>query len=161
MRWLWLLLLALPACAQDFHVSHLVITPTDCLAPATVTVPCAGYQSGSVTALSATYAGSPQIIYSSNAPAGAVLEICPNLYQNSGTGTGTMELTASWTTPGGSAVTNAVLQAVVFDSGGGVGFGGCSTIATESGTTASVNVLAAGGSGTVSWEYNLVVKRIR
>jgi hypothetical protein len=137
-------------------------TAAQCLAAVTVTTPCIAYQANA-TGLSATFSGTLHALYTTAAPANGVFEFCPTEFQNTGTGTiaGQAVMQVNWTTAGGNAVSGANLQNITFQTGGGVGNGSCTTVSTAVNTTLSVNMTTASGTGTVTWEYDLVVRRLK
>lgn len=137
-------------------------TAAQCLAAATVTTPCIALQVNA-TGLTATAAGTTSTLYTTSAPANGVFEFCPTLFQDSGvaTPTGTAQMQVTWTTAGGTSLTTAALQSITFATGGGVGNGSCTTVSTAVNTTLSVITKAVSGTGTVTWEYDLVVRRLK
>lgn len=143
--------------------SNISETTANCLAAAVpIAIPCIVY-TNSATGLTATSAGTTQTLYTSSAPAGASFEFCPTMFQNTGTGSiaGQASMNITWTTVAGSSVTAATEANMPFQSGGFTGNGTCSTVSTASGSTLSFIMTTSGGTGTVTWEYTLTVRRLR
>jgi hypothetical protein len=145
-----------------------LLTTTQCLAAvAPVTTPCIAYQSGSITALTSTYTGSTITLYTTNAPASAYFEFDITIIENAnatGTVGGAPTLTFSAFTPpqlssgsmNGYSFFNFPFQTQtynIFDYGS---FG----ISTKSGSSLAFAMATASGTGTLSWGYDIVVRRL-
>jgi hypothetical protein len=150
--------------------STAVIIPSTaaCLAVAVpIAVPCIAYQSGPITGLTSTYTGPTITLYTSNAPAGAYFEFDITIIENAnatGTVGGAPTLTFSAFTPpqlssgnmNGYSFFNFPFQTQtynIFDYGS---FG----VSTKSGTSLAFAMATASGTGTISWGYDIVVRRI-
>ena len=150
--------------ATDSYVDRAVSTaiaptPAQCLAATIVSVPC-GVFNGTFTALGASGTTGTQTLYTSNAPASAQFQFCVVAWVQTAGSAGTVQLQASWTTPGGSVRTNTNLAQGSLASTGGAMTQCTPTIATEAGTSASFQVLAVGETGSPVWETEVAVLRV-
>lgn len=141
-------------------------TTAQCLAAAVpITTPCIAYQSGAVTALTSASGGTPVTLYTTSAPSGGVFQFNAGMVQDtftSGTAGGFMTLEITGTTPAGVSISTAVALATAF-AGTAPQFGTSApyVFTTGNNSTLSFNVLALTGTGVLTWEYNLVVMRLR
>lgn len=135
------------------------LTPTQCLAAAApVAAPCTAAV-GQASGLGAAGTSGAVSLYTSNAPANAVIQICPNIFVTTSGTAGTAALFATWTTPGGASNTAYGLASAALTAFSAAT--NCATIATAANSTAAFTITTSGATGTPSWEYAYVATRLR
>jgi hypothetical protein len=133
-------------------------TYAQCLAAVTVTTPCiAAY--GTANTLGTTGTTGTVVLYTTSAPANGVFEFCPNTFTDTAGTAGNINATITWTTPQGLAVSGTYGGTYAATSAY-VGIQTCATFATKVNTTASFAIAAASATGSLSWEYAYVVRRL-
>jgi hypothetical protein len=136
-------------------------TTTQCLAATTVNTPCLAY-TNHFTGLNNTGTSGTITLYTSNSPANAQFQFCPNIFISAVAGAGNVALTITFTTPGnylgGGATFGFLTTSLTSQYGPG---NTCVTIPVAANTTLSFVVAASGASGaTSSWETDPVVTRL-
>ncbi len=136
------------------------MTPAQCLAATSLSAPCQAY-SGSFTGLGTTGTTGTITLYSSNAPAGAVLQVCPNIVVDTVGTAGYAVTKYTWTTPGGAAESGNNGSQIVLTTAIGT-IAQCNTIVVGAGQSASFVVMTGGSpTGSPIWETEPVVMRLR
>lgn len=132
-------------------------------------VPCEAYN-GTFTGLTATGGTATTgtiTIYTNNAPAGAVLQVCPNIVVGTAGSAGGIAFQPTWTTPG--SVTLSAPGVIIISSTTPTASnttqptGACATFSLKANTSFSFNVNATvlGSAGSLAWETEPVVTRLQ
>ena len=126
-------------------------------AAAPVAAPCTAYHNSLINLGTAGTTGT--VVVTSNAPAGAIFQICPNVFIKTAGTAGNITENVSWTTPNGG-IPAPYLFASAALTAGYTALTTCNTVTTAAGSTFSFIIASAGGTGTPSWETEPIVTRL-
>jgi hypothetical protein len=140
----------------------LIATPSsasNCLSATTVNTPCVAYQH-TFTSQGVSGGTGTITLYTSNSPANATFQICPNLFIGTAATGGFYELQVTGTTPGGVAYSNNSLVSISGTTAAKSGSPSCYTFALGANASFSFVFSLVSGTGSPSWETDPVVMRI-